>query len=67
LKEKAIRHVVLKFLPQWVFSRSFVKSAAYRPQVTFLPMVPDKGTVASLPQKPSKRYQAEQAERQAAA
>ncbi|OAQ26110.1 FAD/NAD(P)-binding domain-containing protein [Linnemannia elongata AG-77] len=46
---------------QWVFSRSFVKSAAYRPQVTFLPMVPDKGSVASLPQKPSKRHQAEQA------
>ncbi|KAF9285623.1 hypothetical protein BGZ88_009465 [Linnemannia elongata] len=61
LKEKVIRHVVLNFLPQWVFSRSFVKSAAYRPQVTFLPMVPDKGSVASLPQKPSKRHQAEQA------
>ncbi|KAG0278505.1 hypothetical protein BGZ96_002359, partial [Linnemannia gamsii] len=61
LKEKIIRHVVLNFLPKWVFSLSFVKSAAYRPQVTFLPMVPDKGTIASLPQKPSKRYQAEQA------
>lgn len=61
LKEKVIRHVVLNFLPQWVFSLSFVKSAAYRPQVTFLPMVPDKGSVASLPQKLSKRHQAEQA------
>ncbi|KAF9155767.1 hypothetical protein BG015_008697 [Linnemannia schmuckeri] len=60
LKEKVIRHVVLNFLPQWVFSLSFVKSAAYRPQVTFLPMVPDKGSVVSLPQKPSKRYLAEQ-------
>ncbi|KAF8936255.1 hypothetical protein BGZ47_009587 [Haplosporangium gracile] len=60
LKEKVIRHVVLNFLPQWVFSLSFVKSAAYRPQVTFLPMIPDKGSVLSLPQKPSKRYQAEQ-------
>ncbi|KAF9551987.1 hypothetical protein EC957_000060 [Mortierella hygrophila] len=66
LKEKVIRHVVLNFLPRWVFSLSFVKSAAYRPQVTFLPMVPDKGSVASLPQKPSKRHQAEQAVRAAA-
>ncbi|KAF9136097.1 hypothetical protein BGW39_006893 [Mortierella sp. 14UC] len=60
LKEKVIRSVVLNLLPRWVHVLQFTKSAAYRPQATFLPMVPDKGSVVSLPQKPSKRYQAEQ-------
>ncbi|KAG0368628.1 hypothetical protein BGX24_002745 [Mortierella sp. AD032] len=60
LKEKVIRSVVLNLLPKWVHVLQFTKSAAYRPQATFLPMVPDKGSVASIPQNPSKRYQAEQ-------
>ncbi|KAF9911347.1 hypothetical protein EC991_003912 [Linnemannia zychae] len=64
LKEKVIRSVVLNLLPKWVHVLQFTKSAAYRPQATFLPMVPDKGSVASLPQKPSKRYQAEQQQQQ---
>ncbi|KAG0277549.1 hypothetical protein BGZ95_005751 [Linnemannia exigua] len=59
LKEKVIRSVVLNLLPKWVHVLQFTKSAAYRPQTTFMPMIPDKGSVASLPQKPSKRYQAE--------
>ncbi|KAK3831887.1 MAG: hypothetical protein J3R72DRAFT_495455 [Linnemannia gamsii] len=60
LKEKVIRSVVLNLLPKWVHVLQFTKSTAYRPQATFLPMVPDKGSVASIPQNPSKRYQAEQ-------
>ncbi|KAF9095609.1 hypothetical protein BGX23_000218 [Mortierella sp. AD031] len=59
-KERLIRRIVLHVLPEWVRGLQFVKDAAYRPQVTFLPLVSDKGSLASLPQKLSKRYQAEQ-------
>ncbi|KAF9132821.1 hypothetical protein BGX30_012516 [Mortierella sp. GBA39] len=57
--ERLVRHVVLNFLPRSIQNKQFSKDAAYRPQCTFLPRVPDKGTISSLPQKPSRRYQAE--------
>lgn len=57
--ERIVRHVVLNLLPRSIQNKQFSKDAAYRPQCTFLPRVPDKGTIPSLPQKPSRRYQAE--------
>ncbi|KAF8936256.1 hypothetical protein BGZ47_009588, partial [Haplosporangium gracile] len=57
--ERLVRHVVLNLLPQSIQNKQFSKDAAYRPQCTFLPRVPDKGSVPSLPQKLSRRYQAE--------
>ncbi|KAF9438401.1 hypothetical protein BGZ76_008181 [Entomortierella beljakovae] len=49
-------------LPRWVMSRNFTKQAVYRPQVMFLPTIPvPPQYIAALPQKPSMRYQKEQA------
>ncbi|KAF9091890.1 hypothetical protein BGX29_002362 [Mortierella sp. GBA35] len=59
--DRVIRHVVLNYIPRSLQDRQFTKDAAYRPQCTFLERIPDKGAVASLPQLPSKRYQAEKA------
>ncbi|KAF8932723.1 hypothetical protein BGZ47_011210 [Haplosporangium gracile] len=59
--DRCVRHVVLNWIPKSFQDRQFTKDAAYRPQCTFLPRIPDKGSVPSLPQLPSKRYQAEQA------
>lgn len=39
--------------------RTFTQHVVYRPQASFLPVVEDRGSVASLPQKVSWRYQAE--------
>ncbi|KAF9317613.1 hypothetical protein BKA57DRAFT_54245 [Linnemannia elongata] len=57
--DRAIRHVVLNYIPRSMQDRQFTKDAAYRPQCTFMQRVPDKGTVPSQPQPPSKRYEAE--------
>ncbi|KAF9136106.1 hypothetical protein BGW39_006902 [Mortierella sp. 14UC] len=65
--ERMVRHVVLNWIPKSLQDRQFTKDAAYRPQATFLPRIPDKGAVPSAPQLPSKRYQAEQAAAAAAA
>ncbi|KAG0286956.1 hypothetical protein BGZ96_009050 [Linnemannia gamsii] len=66
-RDRVVRHVALNWIPRSFQDRQFTKDAAYRPQCTFLPRIPDKGSVASLPQLPSKRYQAEQAAAAAAA
>ncbi|KAG0350206.1 hypothetical protein BG005_010262 [Podila minutissima] len=44
--------------------KGLLKEGAYRPQVTFMPRIPDRGRGASLPQKPSRRYTEEQRDRQ---
>ncbi|KAF9090102.1 hypothetical protein BGX29_011677 [Mortierella sp. GBA35] len=57
--ERLVRHMVLNLLPRSIQNKQFSKDAAYRPQCTFLERIPDKGSIPSLPQKPSWRYQAE--------
>ncbi|KAF9961807.1 hypothetical protein BGZ72_001723 [Mortierella alpina] len=59
--ERLMRNIAFNYLPSWVASRHFIKAAAYRPQASFLPQVPPRGTGEVLPQMPSKRYAAEQA------
>ncbi|KAF9354216.1 hypothetical protein BGX26_007968 [Mortierella sp. AD094] len=58
--DRVVRHVVLHFLPKSAVDKKMAKNHAYRPQVTFLPQVPNRGAGPVLPQKPSKRYQLEQ-------
>ncbi|KAG0360048.1 hypothetical protein BC939DRAFT_466076 [Gamsiella multidivaricata] len=67
LSERMLRAIIYN-LPKWIMAKSIMKQAGYRPQITFLPMiVPPKG-LSVVPQKPSKRYLAEQeAEKQAVA
>ncbi|KAG0277548.1 hypothetical protein BGZ95_005750 [Linnemannia exigua] len=53
--ERAIRHLVLNYIPASVKAKQFSKAAAYRPQIAFLPQIRDKGSIKSLPNRPSKR------------
>jgi len=43
------------------FTSFYIRTISPRPQVSFLPMVPDRGSLPALPQKISKRYTEEQA------
>ncbi|KAH7044690.1 hypothetical protein BKA57DRAFT_494570 [Linnemannia elongata] len=61
LFERFLRIVVFNWLPESVKMRDGLKGVEFRPQATFLPLVPSRGTGRWLPQKPSQRYQAEQA------
>ena len=60
--DRAIRHVVFNYLPKSALRKNIAKNHAYRPQATFIPQIPNKGSGPFLPQTPSKRYQREQAE-----
>ncbi|KAF9584215.1 hypothetical protein BGW38_007208 [Lunasporangiospora selenospora] len=60
--DRTIRTVMLNYIPKSLMMRDAIKGAAYRPQVMFLPMADNPGQGSVLPQKPSKRYQREQAE-----
>ena len=53
--------MVLGYASDFFQRRNYAKTLNYRPQATFLPLVPDRGTIPILPQKPSLRYAAEQA------
>ncbi|KAF9964193.1 hypothetical protein BGZ65_001236, partial [Modicella reniformis] len=55
--ERLARKVMLNYVPPWIQSRTHIKTASYRPQITWLPLAPNHGTGSVLPQKPSKRYQ----------
>ncbi|KAF9343920.1 hypothetical protein BGX26_005023, partial [Mortierella sp. AD094] len=63
--EKLIRNIVLNYIPKSIQLKSAMKNLAYRPQATYLPLAPKRGKGPVLPQKPSRRYEAEQAEAQA--
>ncbi|KAF9170398.1 hypothetical protein BGX21_010220 [Mortierella sp. AD011] len=57
--ERLVRNVVLNYLPKSVQLKSMSKDLAYRPQASFLPQAPKRGTCYVVPQRPSKRYQEE--------
>ncbi|KAG0339066.1 hypothetical protein BG000_002915 [Podila horticola] len=56
LPERILRFVVFKFLPKSFFDKELIKEGAYRPQVSFLPYIENRGKGHVLPQKPSKRH-----------
>ncbi|KAF8985103.1 hypothetical protein BGZ46_005888 [Entomortierella lignicola] len=58
--EKVLRKMVFGWMPKWLEDLNLNKAAAYQPQLTFLPRIPNRGTVQPVPQKWSKRYQDEQ-------
>ncbi|KAF9279827.1 hypothetical protein BGZ68_007665 [Mortierella alpina] len=64
--ERIIRHVVFNYMPKSVQMKNVSKGTAYRPQASFLPLVPKRGTCPVMPQKPSKRYLEEQEKAKAA-
>ncbi|KAG0050744.1 hypothetical protein BGZ83_004491 [Gryganskiella cystojenkinii] len=61
--EKLLRKILFSYLPQAVQQKSFENLSMYRPQATFIPMAPFRGTGPVLPQLLSKRYQKEQADK----
>ncbi|KAG0056741.1 hypothetical protein BGZ83_003710 [Gryganskiella cystojenkinii] len=66
LKERLIRYIALNWVPQWAVDKATVKGTAYRPQATFLPFVPKRGSSEVLPQTPSKKFLEEQKKKVAA-
>ncbi|KAF8944547.1 hypothetical protein BGZ47_004103 [Haplosporangium gracile] len=61
LFERLLRIVIFNWLPESVKMKGHIKGVEFRPQASFLPQIPVRGTGPVLPQKPSQRYQAEQA------
>ncbi|KAF9158026.1 hypothetical protein BGX21_004629 [Mortierella sp. AD011] len=57
---RLVRWVALILMPKEFDKASITKTAAYRPQATFLPSRERRGTMEIVPQKPSKRYEEEQ-------
>ncbi|KAF9102031.1 hypothetical protein BGX27_011224 [Mortierella sp. AM989] len=49
--ERIIRHVVFNFMPRWIHQKGFAKTLEYRPQIAWLPLVANRGTVHVIPQE----------------
>ncbi|KAK3819884.1 MAG: hypothetical protein J3Q66DRAFT_335742 [Benniella sp.] len=64
--DRIIRHLALNYLPTSIQSKAGMRDMAYRPQVSYLPQIPNRGSSFVHPQKPSRRYQEEQAKAEAA-
>ncbi|KAF9116909.1 hypothetical protein BGX27_008993 [Mortierella sp. AM989] len=58
-KEKVYRHLLFNWVPKSIQTEQFHKHVNYRPQLTFWPMEMGLGPI--LPQKPSRRFEEEQA------
>ncbi|KAF9168151.1 hypothetical protein DFQ26_001044 [Actinomortierella ambigua] len=58
--ERWLRKLYFALVPTSVHVKSSEKPNAYRPQASFLPMIPDRGTFKVLPRSYSKRYLEEQ-------
>jgi hypothetical protein len=56
-----MRMIVFNCLPESVKMKGGYKGVEFRPQASFIPQIPVRGSGPVLPQKPSLRYQAEQA------
>ncbi|KAG0215954.1 hypothetical protein BGX28_007180 [Mortierella sp. GBA30] len=63
--DRILRYATLSLVPRWLQHAHLRQGVEYRPQIMFLPLIDDKGTVPSLPRNPSKRYQAELVESKA--
>ncbi|KAG0041674.1 hypothetical protein BGZ83_001454 [Gryganskiella cystojenkinii] len=59
-KDRAIRYAIFNLIPKWIQTEQYLKDANNRPQVSFLPQVPNRGTIPVLPQKIPKRLKQEQ-------
>ncbi|KAF9938500.1 hypothetical protein BGZ67_010727 [Mortierella alpina] len=57
--ERLLRYVAFNVIPQKMQEEQFLKDTVYRPMLTWLPMLPNRGTGSVLPQQPSKRYEEE--------
>ncbi|KAG0354059.1 hypothetical protein BGZ54_001869 [Gamsiella multidivaricata] len=53
--ERALRYVLLNYIPDWVQQRSFAKTLEYRPQIAWLPLVETRGSGHVVPQECARR------------
>ncbi|KAF8930081.1 hypothetical protein BGZ58_008479 [Dissophora ornata] len=60
--ERVLRHVVFNYMPKSMQKKQIIKESQYRPQASFLPQTPNRGTGSVMPQKHSRRYMEEQAQ-----
>ncbi|KAF9365955.1 hypothetical protein BGX34_007314 [Mortierella sp. NVP85] len=49
--QKLYRHLILNYIPKWLADWGYVKSMEYRPQIAWLPLIPNRGTGYVLPQE----------------
>ncbi|KAG0003662.1 hypothetical protein BGZ80_005754, partial [Entomortierella chlamydospora] len=54
--DKMLRKFMFHFMPQTLLRITYTKTLAYRPQASFLPKIPYRGTGHVEPQKESKKY-----------
>lgn len=62
--DRLLRTITFKYIPQSFLNKQFSKVARYRPQIMWLPLAENRGSVAPLPQVPCKRYIQECKERE---
>ncbi|KAG0242751.1 hypothetical protein B0O80DRAFT_493938 [Mortierella sp. GBAus27b] len=65
--ERALRYAVFNLMPRSVQTKYSSKGTELRPQASFLPLAPKRGTCHVIPQEPSKRFVKEQRIKVAAA
>ncbi|KAG0210018.1 hypothetical protein BGX31_002010, partial [Mortierella sp. GBA43] len=56
--QRFTRHIFLNYIPKWMQDQDFIKSMEYRPQVAWLPLIPNRGTGEVLPQEGFRRNNA---------
>ncbi|KAF9430838.1 hypothetical protein BGZ94_003319 [Podila epigama] len=54
-KDRMIRHVIFNWIPKSIQTEQFLKDTVYRPQIMFLPVVANRGSVVLEEQKPLRR------------
>ncbi|KAF9352367.1 hypothetical protein BGX26_009812 [Mortierella sp. AD094] len=60
--ERIIRHVVFNLIPRWVHQKGFAKTLGYRPQIAWLPLAENRGTVHVLPQEGARKAPGEESQ-----
>ncbi|KAF9104918.1 hypothetical protein BGX27_009877 [Mortierella sp. AM989] len=49
--ERLFRHVILNYVPAWMFRKQAMEGHIYRPQVAWLPLIENRGVGPVLPQE----------------
>ncbi|KAK3828002.1 MAG: hypothetical protein J3Q66DRAFT_321600 [Benniella sp.] len=49
--QRLTRHIFLNYIPKWLSDKDFIASMEYRPQIAWLPLIPNRGTGYVLPQE----------------
>ncbi|KAF9113547.1 hypothetical protein BGX27_001308 [Mortierella sp. AM989] len=61
LMERALRHIIVHFMPSSIQTQGVSKTMANRPQVSFLPLTPHRGKAPIVPARQSPKYLEKQA------